>query len=94
MEKTMSTTTRTPAVHGQPLWVARFRWPETFRFKHLLRHQPFAFAAGPLTGQTFVRLSARRFVPATVHINGSVTIHDRPVRCVDSINVPVCTGGL
>jgi hypothetical protein len=90
----MNTTTRTPAVHGQPLWVARFRWPETFRFKHLLRHQPFAFCDGPLAGQAFVRVSARRFVPATVHINGSVTIHSKPARCISSINTPVRVGGL
>lgn len=70
--------------HSQ--WERQYHWPETFRFKHLLKFQPFK-----LNGQTYVRLSARRYVPATVDASGRLTIHDRPVRCIDSINTPVNT---
>ena len=51
--------------------------------------QPFS-----LHGRTYVRLSARRYVPCTVAVDGHLTVHDRPVRCIDSINVPVRVGGL
>jgi hypothetical protein len=70
----------------RPSWVACYRWPETFRFKHLEKMQPFK-----MHGRTYVRLSARRYVPAEVSVCGHLTVHSSPVRCIDSINIPVNT---
>jgi hypothetical protein len=67
-------------------WECRYRWPETFLFKHLLQYQPFM-----LNGETFVRLSARRYIPASVDLTGKVHIKAAYVRRIDSINTPVNT---
>ena len=67
-------------------WERCYRWPETFRFKHLLQYQPFT-----LNGETFVRLSARRYMPASVDMAGRVHIKAEHVRLIDSINISVNT---
>lgn len=76
---------------NQPSWVSQYRWPETFRFKHVLRLQPFRIAGD---SQTYVRLSARRYVRADVSVAGRVHVYDRPVQLIGSINTPVQVGGL
>ena len=76
-----------PSAIGYPAWVARYRFPETFRFKHLLPYQPFRMG-----DRVYARISARRYAPATVAWDGKVNIHDRPVRQVADINGPVITG--
>jgi hypothetical protein len=72
---------------GYPAWVARYRFPETFRFKHLLPHQPFRMG-----DRVYARISARRYAPASVSFDGKVTIHSAPVRSVANINGAVITG--
>jgi hypothetical protein len=67
-------------------WERRYYWPEQFRFKHLLQYQPFK-----LNGETFVRLSARRYIAASVDLDGRVHIKADNVRRIDSISVPVNT---
>lgn len=74
---------------GHPAWVARYHWPEQIRFKHILKLQPFE-----MNGKVYVRLSARRYVPASVSIDGHVHVYDRPVRNIDRINTPVKTSCL
>lgn len=73
---------------NHPHWVARYRWPETFRFKHLADGQAFG-----LYGRTYVRISARKYHPVRISFNGAYTYHGEP-RTIDSINVPVRVGAL
>lgn len=68
-------------------WVAKYKWPETFRFKHLGKLEPFR-----MYGRTYVRLSARRYTPCDVSFMGKISIHAGPVKLIDSINLPVVAG--
>ena len=64
-------------------WVARYRWPETYRFKHVPKGHGFM-----LYGRPYVRISARRYVPAEVHFIG-YSAKNGPVKHVQSVNIPV-----
>jgi hypothetical protein len=67
-----------------PSWVLRYRWPETYRFKHVPPGHGFM-----LYGRPYVRISARKYRPAIVRFCGYEPDAKAPAKAIDSINVPV-----
>lgn len=71
-----------------------YRFPEQLRFKHLAKHELFMFPAGhgtPAMGP-YMKISARRYVPAKVRMVGLKVVPEiqaSPVHHVGTINVPV-----
>lgn len=72
----------------------RYRFPEQLRFKHLAKHELFMFPAGhgtPAMGP-YMKISAHRYVPATVQLIGErivPAIQAAPVHHIGSINAAV-----
>ena len=71
-----------------------YRFPEQLRFKHLARHELFVFPAGEFTPSMgpYLKLSARRYVGATVRMVGLRIVHEikaAPVHTIGTINAPV-----
>ena len=71
-----------------------YRFPQQLKFKHLAKHDLFIFPAGngtPAMGP-YLKISARRYVNATVSLIGEKivpTVQAAPVHHIGSINAAV-----